>query len=255
MEYETLKVVIVDDEARARDVIRFLLGNIPFVQIEGEADSVSTALPLIIHARPDVVLLDIKMPGQDGFSLLDELIRLELHSHIIFITGDPDSAYKAIRYRPFDFLLKPVHPDELHYALRKVLIHNRDHHIITHDLKNRQEDFKRNLCFKTRSGFIMVDTSNILYVEADWNYSTIFLCNNKQELVTLNIGKIEKMLPLNGFFRINRSNIINLDFLLRVDRKRKFCIVNYDNNEKIFKAPRQKIRLLDALLNTNQEFF
>ncbi len=253
MEYDKLKVVIVDDESAIRDTLTDFLNGIAFVKLEGGAGSVAEALPLIIQTRPDVILLDTDMPCKDGFALLDELNKLELHYHVVFISAYKENAFKAIGYRPFDFMLKPIIPDNLTAALHRVLLHIKDQHHLTGLANNNMNHYyQKKICFKTRSGFMMVELSKIIYVEADWNYSTIFLSNNKQELVTLNIGKIEKMLPSNGFFRVSRSVIINFDYLLKVDRKNKTCILEFNNTEKMFKLPRHRIRDMEIMLNNNK---
>lgn len=255
MEFEKLKVVIVDNESTTRDTLTSFLKVIPFIELEGVAVSVTEALPLIIQTKPDVILLDTDLPCKDGFALLDELNHLKLHYHIVLVSAFKENAFKAIRYRPFDFLLKPIIPDDLTAALHRVLLHIKDQHTPA-DFPNNviNHNYQKKICFKTRSGFVLVELSKIVYVEADWNYSTIFFSNNKHELVTSNIGKIEKMLPSNGFYRVSRSVIISFDYLIKVDRKKKTCILEFNNSEKVFNLPRHRIRDMEIILNNNRSF-
>jgi two-component system LytT family response regulator len=120
-----LRAVIVDDERPARDDLRRLAAAFPQIEIVGEADSAASAERLVRACRPDVLFLDVDMPGASGFELLrrldDPLGRLEDPPHVVFVTAHPQYAIQAFEARALDYLLKPVHPGRLARTLSRLL--------------------------------------------------------------------------------------------------------------------------------------
>ena len=108
-----LQVLVVDDERSARDLIINLLSDVDEVEIVGEAENAEAALLEVQRLKPDVILLDIQMPMEDGFSLIEKLQKQDIQLEIIFITAYEKYAIRAIKYSAFDYLLKPVKKKEL----------------------------------------------------------------------------------------------------------------------------------------------
>jgi DNA-binding LytR/AlgR family response regulator len=221
-----LSLIIIDDEKSARDLLRNLLESESWLEILGEANCVDNALPEILMKKPDVILLDIHMPIKDGFVLIEKMIELQIQVEIIFITAYEKYAIRAIKASAFDYLLKPVKKKELLASLKR-LSEKVDSERINDrfsELMHHLSDQKK-IKFKNRNGFSMIDPDDILYCQADSNYTILELDTGKKLIISINLGKVEEILPQQGFCRISRSVIVNLKYLTQVDRKTQTCIL------------------------------
>lgn len=223
---ERLSVFIVDDESSARRLLLDLLEDIPFVSVVGEAGNAEDAFEGIMQLGPDVVLLDVQMPGKDGFALIGMFHEAGIDLAVIFVTAFEQYAIRAIRTSAADYLLKPVKKEELLLALESVKR--------TLDSKRSDKYFGRlieqlsnyqKLKFRNRTGFTMVDPMEIIFCRADSNYTKLQLEGDRSLTVSMNLGKVEEMLPENSFSRISRSIIINIRFLVGLDRKSMTCVL------------------------------
>lgn len=226
-----IDVFIVDDERNARDLLRTLLVEIADVNIVGEANSVDEAFRSLLNLPVDLIFLDIQMPRKDGFELVELIKDSKLAIEIIFVTAYEKYAIKAMRASAFDYLLKPVKKMELENSIKGFK-----------DRKGAQSIDKRiellinlvsqkRIKINDRTGFQMIAPNEIVYCIADSNYSKIFLENEKELTTSLNLGKLENVLNHKSFVRISRSVIININYLVRVDRKNSRCTLQ--NNHEI----------------------
>lgn len=223
-----LSLIIIDDERSARDLLIELLSDMPAVTILGEAGSVDEALPMILKSRPDLLLLDIQMPNKDGFVLVEKLLQHGVNVEVIFVTAYEKYAIRAIKSSAFDYLLKPVKKVDLVASLAK--FSEKVHSERMNDRFSQliyQLNEKKKLKFRNRTGFTVVDPDEILFCRADSNYTLIELDSGKRLTISINLGKVEEILPRLCFSRISRSVIVNLHYLAAVDRKNMTCeIVN-----------------------------
>lgn len=242
-----IKLLIIDDNQDARELISVLLRGYRGVEIVGMASSVDEAMQLTLDLNPDLILLDIQMPGKNGFIFMEELKRHSIQPGIIFVTAYEDYAIRAIRNSAFDYLLKPVRKDELIDAIERYsdfLKQNRaSDYTRLMDLLNRARPERVRL--NTRTGYFFVDPSEIIYIEAQRNYSLISLASGKSETSTLSLGNLEKLVGSNNFIRISRSYLININHIIRVDRRTGICHLGNDHNDYQIKIPAQNIRLLE----------
>ncbi len=157
------------------------------------------------------------MPGMSGIEILKELNQTNVKPFVIFITSFDKYTIDAIRVSAFDYLLKPVNKAELSFSIERFLnkFYQKELESNYSSLLNYSSQNK--IRFNTTGGFIMIDPGDIIYIQADWNYSEIHLGKNKKEVVAINIGTMENLLST-GFARINRSVIINLKYLEKVQR-------------------------------------
>ena len=224
MKTKPLTVLIVDDEPEARDLLCMLLERLEGIEIAGTAEGVDQAVKMTMDKRPDLILLDIQMPGKGGFELVRMIHKYRIPAGIIFVTAFDEYAIEAVRVSAFDYLLKPVDPEALEKAVdryRNVLPENDLLFKIRGMIQslNGPERIKVN----TRSGFILIDLQELVYCQADGNYTRIYLDKGKEEVITLNLGGFTERLDPKKYFRISRSSIINLDYLERVDNKSGTC--------------------------------
>jgi two-component system LytT family response regulator len=242
---QKLSALIVDDEEKARDLLTKLLQESNSFSNLRTASSASMAIKELANFEPDLIFLDIKMPGKDGFAFLNDLKNENLKSQIVFVTAYDQFAIKAIHNHAFDYLLKPVNRDELKECIHQFIIRQKDHH-----LPRRLEKFLESweehtrIRFSTRSGFVFIEPTEILYCEAEGNYTVIQLWT-RQHMCSVQLGKVAEMLPANGFIRLGRSIIVNMDYITSVDRKLRQ--VTFEKEGEIFtiKVPRLHLKELE----------
>lgn len=247
------KVLIIDDDPDAIENLKKLLAIHTEFRVEGSITDPNLVLDSVRKCKPDLIFLDIQMPGKDGFDVLKELLAENLHTEVIFVTAYDKFAIDAIRFSALDYLLKPVSPFDLQNALMRFLgnANNRDSAESMQALVEKTMLHASKLKFNTHTGFFMLSPEDIVYIQADWNYSEIFMSDTKSELVTMNIGKLEEILPKHLFYRINRSIIINVSYLARVIRKKRSAILEKDGKEYAFKIPLLNIRKIENFIDNS----
>ncbi|MFZ4707460.1 MAG: LytR/AlgR family response regulator transcription factor [Bacteroidales bacterium] len=247
---EPKKVLIIDDDADAINNLKKLLEGNLSITVVGTITNPALAVETVKLYKPDLIFLDIQMPEKDGFEVLRDLWGEKLQTEVIFVTAFDKFAIDAIRFSALDYLLKPISPFDLQNALIRFLGKANNHDFSSIQTLLEKSVLQANkLKFNTNSGFFMISPDEIVYIQADWNYSEIYLCNSKSELVAMNLGKLEEMLPKHLFCRINRSIIINVLYLIRVNRKKRLAILEKDGNEYSFKIPLLNIRRIERFVD------
>lgn len=232
---EKITAVIVDDEPEARELMKNLLSDFSDIEVVAADENVDKALVSISNLKPDLLFLDIDMPGKSGFDLVNELKSFPLHPTIVFVTAYNQFAIQAIKHAAFDYLVKPIDIDDL-----KATIDRYKNDLQSASSLKRIENLLHNLQvdklrFSTRGGFIFIGTSEIIFCEAEGNYTDLHFANGEKQTITVNIGRLENQLANYKFKRINRSLIINQLYLTEVRRKDKICILRA--NEQVFEFP------------------
>ena len=233
---EKVRCIIVEDLEAPRAFLEKELQRFEALQLIGAYGSAEAALENIIPDKPQLIFLDVELPQKSGFDFLTDLKRINLHPCIIFTTAYDQYAIQAIKHAAFDYLLKPIDPEELTITINRYLnqasscsMEEKIDKLLEHVNPNHK------IRFNTRQGFILVSPAEIIYGEADWNYTRIFLTGDRQETISINIGKVLEKLPSGQFVRISRSHAINPKFLVKVNRKTK--IITLKSGEHIFELP------------------
>jgi two-component system, LytTR family, response regulator len=210
------KAVIVDDERLARNKLRSLLAQHSQIRLMGEADSVDSAIEIIERTKPDVVFLDIHMPGKSGFELVNKIGQIgQIHRplKIIFVTAFDEYAIRAFEVNALDYLLKPVNPERLAKAIERLATPptapERSSRPVEYD------DFLF-LPFGDSSRFLRV--REIKCIRAADVYSEIFTSSGEKTLILKPLSEWEERLPEKHFARIHRSTIINIELVERVEK-------------------------------------
>jgi len=214
-----MTAILIDDEkfslaALQKDLERYC----PEVQIVATCQSAKEARKAIRKWNPQVIFLDINMPYENGFELLESIESLE--AQIIFTTAHEDYALEAFRVNAIDYLLKPIQRELLKQAVEKAS-RNQGHpntSDLLKQLRPMMEKRHSRIPVPTREGYEMIDTTKIIYAEADRNYTTFFLEGNQRVVLSKSLKECEEMLPVSSFCRIHHSHIINLDHLIRYMR-------------------------------------
>jgi two-component system LytT family response regulator len=209
-------VLVVDDERLARKDIIAMLGDHPEVQVVGEADNVQSAVEAIERLDPDLIFLDIQMPGQSGFELLEQI---QLRARVIFVTAHDQYALRAFEVNALDYLMKPVSPERLVRALERAQTGAVESPIPAKPLNHDDRLF---LMIGSRFRFLMV--SSIVSIHAAGDYSEIWLAEGGKGLVLKSLKEWEKRLPPQYFVRIHRSAIVNMDYVERVEEMANYSM-------------------------------
>jgi two-component system LytT family response regulator len=198
-----MKALIVDDEPLARRELRRLLGAFPSIEIAGEAGNIDEARERIETLAPDVVFLDIQMPGGSGFDLLAQLDRVP---RIVFTTAFDQYAVKAFDVNALDYLLKPIEPERLASALRKIQ---------AAPPAARDEPLGQ-IFVRDGPRCWFVPLREVSLFSAEGNYVRM-LWGRERPLLGRSLAALELKLDPQRFFRANRGQILNLDFIRQVD--------------------------------------
>ncbi len=193
-----MRALIVDDERLARTELRRLLAAHPEIEIAGEARDVEDALDAVAEHKPELLFLDIKMPGGSGFDLLEQL---DAVPHVIFTTAFDAFALKAFEVNALDYLLKPIVPERLAGAVQKALASTqKPAGPIAADQKIFLKDGER--CW-------FVALREIVLLESEGNYTRVFFGQNRP-LILRSLNSLEERLDPAMFYRASRKHILNL---------------------------------------------
>ncbi|KUJ51005.1 LytR/AlgR family response regulator transcription factor [Chryseobacterium sp. JAH] len=210
-----IKSVLVDDEKIARDVLRnYLAKYCPQIEILGEAENIKDAVPLISETQPQLVFLDVEMPFGNAFDVLEAT--KEFSYETIFITAFSQYSLQALNKSASYYILKPIDIQELILAVNKVAENvekneelNRNK-ILLENLKLKPE--KQQLILPTLQGFDVVKTEDIVRLQADGNFTQVYLTDHSKKMVCRFLKHFDNLLE-NPFVRVHRSHIINTNFV------------------------------------------
>ncbi|MDD3196388.1 MAG: LytTR family DNA-binding domain-containing protein [Paludibacter sp.] len=216
-----IRTLIIDDEAPIRDLISGILENYSEkTEVCGTADGVKTGLEAIRHHNPELVLLDVNLTDGTGFDLLRQLD--EIKFAVIFITAYEKYAVKAFRFSAVDYIMKPVNIDELLSAIDKA-IGMMEGKTLNQQLKNffdnlnsKPEDKK--IVLKDSKSIYVIKVADIIRCEADHNYTTFYLTNNQQIVVSRTLKDYEELLSDFMFLRTHQSHLININHMLSFEK-------------------------------------
>lgn len=249
----TLKAIIVDDEENARDILKRLLKIAePAVEVIDECGSIQDAYTSITKNHPDILFLDVQMPGGDGFELLRQFKTIGFK--VIFVTSYDQYAIQAFRYSAVDYLLKPIDIKDLKDALSRLAISNP----VRHEQATEQtlyllnnigipEEKNRFIALQQKDRVRFVKLSDIICLEADRNYSRIYTVDGGVFLHSKTLKHFEDLFVTNKrFFRATKAYIINLDYVKEYTKSEP-CFLYLINNKEIEIGRRKKTELLELL--------
>jgi two-component system LytT family response regulator len=246
-----ISVLIVDDEEKSRKVLcRLLQDSFPEVDIVGEAANVEEAYRMVNSIRPNLVFLDIQMPGGNGFWLLKQWE--EIPFDIIFVTSFDQYAIEAIKYSALDYLLKPVEVHELRFAIEKAKKNmerrtNIQSKVVTllNNLDPGAENKRIAVHMQDKVRFLNV--KQICHIEAAGTYSKIKMVNNEQFITSKPLKYFQDLLSANGdFIRIHKSCFVNV-IHIKEYTKGEICIISMVDGMQFEVARRKKQEVLERI--------
>lgn len=211
-----LKAVIIDDDEfscfHLQDVIKHKVSNVEVIAIFNSAED---AIGKLLSLKPDVVFLDVEMPGgMSGFDMLKKLPAINFE--IIFTTSHEHYAIRAIRFSAIDYLLKPVSVTDLQEAVSRVYEkrrNNTDLSLWQMEVVTQAKTRIENLAIPTMEGLLFIGLQDIMFCEGDDRYTKIYLQDKKNVMSSRTLGSFEELLGAHGFFRIHKSHLINLNHM------------------------------------------
>ena len=244
---QKLSALIVDDEKNARILLNKLLEETLLFNDIRLAQSVSAAYIELTRFEPDIIFLDIKMPGKDGFAFIQDLPQRNKMHKIVFVTAYDQFAIKAIKNQAFDYLLKPVNRKELKQCITRFIERINDDPDTERQAKTVESHDKiTRIRVNTRTGTLFINPADILFSKAEGNYTTI-CTGKKQYLCSMNLGKVAELLPKNGFIRVGRSYIVNFEYITMLDRKESTITLVRDGESVTVKIPKRHLKDLDIM--------
>src|ERR1700746_3562144 len=243
-----MRAIIIDDERLARAELRKLLQDFPEVEVVDEAANADEGIAKIEAQNPDLIFLDIQMPGKTGFDMLSSL---EKSPDVIFTTAYDDYALKAFEVNALDYLLKPVEPKRLADAIQKLhLEENKDREMISDD----DIPVNRSLLHEHDQVFVkdgercwFVKLSDIRLFESVGNYAKVYFGPNKP-LILKSLNALEERLDEKVFFRANRKHIVNLRMIDKIEPYfNGGLLLELKGGEKIEVSRRQTVKFKEMM--------
>jgi two-component system LytT family response regulator len=243
---KTFKTLLIEDERLAREELKSLLKDYLEIDIIGEAKNGEEGITLIKEHKPDLVFLDINMPGMNGFEMLKHLEDLP---RVIFVTAYDEFALKAFEVNALDYILKPVDPDRLREAILK--LSSEDDFVSAQSAgvarKDRLLSAKDRVFIKDGEKCWFVELSKVRMLESDGNYVKVYF-DNFRPLILRSLNSFEERLDPEHFFRANRKFIINLQWVSSIENWFNGGLqVELREGEKVEISRRQAIRFKELM--------
>lgn len=241
-----IKALIIDDERLARNELRKLLMDFPEIEVIAEAANASEGIEKIENLNPELVFLDIQMPGKTGFDMLAELDRAP---HVIFTTAYDEYALKAFEVNALDYLLKPVEPKRLADAIQK--LHSQEekdsNHILPMNMNRSILNENDQVFVKDGERCWFVKLSEIRLFESVGNYAKVYFGVNKP-LILKSLNALEERLDEKIFFRANRKHIVNLRLIANIEPYfNGGLLLELKGGEKIEVSRRQTVKFKEMM--------
>jgi len=237
-----MKALIVDDERLARTELKRLLTPFKDLQVVGEAVNAEDAAEKINQLRPDLIFLDIQMPGKSGFDLLEELDSVPT---VVFTTAYDEYALKAFEYNALDYLLKPIEPQRLEDTVKKIIEKSRKKSAVESDKEILAETDQVFVKDGDRCWFVKLERVRLF--ESEGNYVRLFFEENKP-LILRTLNYLDERLDSKTFFRANRKHIINLKWIDSIEPwLNGGLLVKLKDGHKVEVSRRQAVKFKDML--------
>lgn len=241
-----VKAIVIENDVRPLDLIVNVIETYcPNVGLIANATDIKSGISAITEHEPDLVLLDIKQPDGSGFDLIDHFNPPEFK--VIFFSSYPDYAIKAIRYNAIDYITKPIKEEDLAQAVKKA------EDLIRYEEKLQAKALgqtinslnnSHRLVLKSSDQVHLIDTNDIIHIEADGNYSTFYLVDGRKIVISKSTKEYEETLFDQGFHRIHKSHLVNINRMSFFDKADGGTLVMC-NGDEVPVASRKKDMLME----------
>lgn len=245
---DIIKAIIVDDEPNARKALRGLLADhFEEVQVLADCNDVPEAVKTINRLKPDLVFLDIDMPGYSGFELLNFFEEQDICFKIIFVTAYSEHSLRAFESSAVDYILKPVRLEHMKRAFKKANFKSSDslnYRVLRDNLSQQQE---RKVVLQTTETIYVVNHDDIIFIQADGSYTKIVTVSHGVLTLTKKLADFDYLESEGPFFRTHRSYLVNLNHIKQIDKKAFLLIMS--NESQVYLSQEKKHLLLERFSN------
>jgi two-component system LytT family response regulator len=240
-----LRCILIDDEKNALEMMEWLIRTYcPELEIIDMCDSSEKGFQSINRHKPDLVFLDIEMPNMNGFDLLEKFDKPFFD--VVFCTAYDQFAIKAFKYSALDYLLKPIDPDDLKTTVKRIA-EKKNHpsreqfDLLLQTMKQETRKTPQRIALTSGDGLIFVPTADIIYCEAESNYTNVVLTGGRKILVSKVLKDIDESLSGPDFYRVHSSFLVNLNRIKKLVRgEGGYIIMDNDANVSISRSKRQE---------------
>jgi len=244
-----IQAIIIDDEQNCIDSLLFdLQKHCKEVNVLETCTNPKQGILSIKKNKPDLVFLDVQMPWMSGFEMLELMDKIDFA--IVFTTAFDQFAAKAFRISAIDYLLKPIHINDLKEAIRKAsekILKNSGTDNITNFLQNiKKPEVNQRIAVPGREGYEFIEAAKIIYAQAEGSYSHVFLNDKRKIIISKTLSDIEEMLPAEHFQRIHHSTLVNLSHITHFFKTDGGYVV-LNSGEKLVVSKSKKDSLMSRL--------
>lgn len=208
-----IKTLIIDDERLARKSLSTQLEQVAEIEIVGEADDVPSAIEAINSLKPQLLFLDIQMPGQTGFDLIEQI---DFDGHIIFVTAYDEYAIRAFEVNALDYLMKPIDLSRLKKAIERIETDEASLPQRTEKQNKLSYDDQLFTTIGTKVQFLKI--KEIVVIHSDGDYTNLHIANKTHGLINKTMKEWEERLPEQHFVRVHRHSIININYIEKIEK-------------------------------------
>ncbi len=244
-----VRIIIIDDESKGRSVLKEMIARYcNDVEVVAIAADGAAGIKAIKQYAPDCILLDIQMPGMDGFAMLDQLE--DTPGEVIFVTAHNEYAIKAFKYAAFDYLLKPVDPKDLQEVfdrLRKRIKqpgNNKRMHLLK-SIIHQPNIAPAKITISSADGITIITIADIVYLRAEGPYTFFYMSTGEKLVASVNLQKYEELLGDQLFFRTHHSYLVNLNHIRKFNRAENTILLS--NGHIVDVSKRKKDEFLQVL--------
>ena len=251
-----LTAVLIEDEIKLRKVfIQLLKDNCPDIKIIGEAGNITDGYQLLLEKKPQIVFLDIEMPGGNGFELLAKFEQIPFE--IIFVSSYGHFAINALKLSAIDYLLKPVMIEELKTITQRILeVINLKENALKYKVLQQnlsETEQQKKILLRSKQKTELINLSDIRYLNSDMNYTTFYLTENKRIVISKTLKEFEETLcdcDNSQFIRIHKTSIVNLKYVTKIERYEE-CFVVLNDETRLEVSRRKKTPLFEKFQSLN----
>ena len=249
MDTKDISAIIIDDDSEAIYLLEIYLRQFPDIKIIGKSTNPTEGLALIIKELPDLVFLDIDMPDMTGLQVAESFKNNNFHSEIIFTTAYQQYAYQALSIQPLDFLTKPFCLSDLSRVINKYIDkREKKKQAQKVDQFIQSQSHASQILLPTIHAMLFIDVKDVVLIKAKTNCTEVFLQDGSVETVTRRISSLISLLNSSLLFQINRGTYVNLNYLVRIDKKKSTCLLRtskHNLEEPITKSHLLNFKKLD----------
>ncbi len=245
-----IKAVVVEDNIQSLNKLKSLLGYFDHIEVIGEARNGKTAIDIINTEKPDLIFLDIQLPGIDGFEVLKDIRH---HPYVIFTTAHDQYAIKAFEANAVDYILKPIGKERLKIAVERVLKLNKrlDSNMMeVVEYIKKQKNRKIRFSIKKDDCILIIPQDDVYYFKAEERYVFLYT-HDRRYFYNSSIKELSDSLDPDIFCRINRNYIVVLDKIVKLKKNylREYTVILNDEHNTALKVSRNHLAALKKKLN------